>query len=96
MIKPEAINEAEYNAEEYGGIWHVVKLDGDYFSVHDTWFSQHKGIKSEYKTNEYYSIDIKKFVPKVRWYRKVIRQFNKFLLWFLKPLIDARRNNRKT
>jgi len=96
MLKPEAINEAEYNAKEYGGIWHVVNLNENYYPVHDSWFFQHKGIKSEYKTNEYYSIDIKKNISKPKWYEKVIRQFNKFLLWLLKPLIDARTNNRKT
>lgn len=103
MLKPEAIREAEYNAQEYGGIWHVVKITDkdffihdEYYAVHDKWFSQHKGIKSEYKTREYYSIDIKKFIPKTKWYRKVIRRFNKFLLWLLKPLIDARITNRKT
>ena len=95
MIKPEAINEAEHNAQEYGGIWHVVKLEGDYYIVQDAWFSQHKG-NSLYKTKNYYSFDIKKFVPKIKWYKKVIRQFNKFLLWLLKRWIDARADNRKT
>jgi len=96
MLKPEAINEAEHNAINYGGIWHVVFLKENYYTVHNAWFSQHKGIKSEYKTNEYYSTDIKKMIPKPKWYKKVIRRFNKFLLWLLKPLIDARANNRKT
>ena len=95
MIKPKAINEADYNAQEYGGIWHVVEINEDYYTVQDAWFSQHKGIKSEYKTKNYYSFDIKKFVPKIKWHRKVIRRFNKFLLWLLKEWIDARRNNHK-
>lgn len=95
MIKSEAINEAEYDAKEYGGIWHVVRLDGEYYDVHETWLLQHKQVKSEYKTKNYYSFDIKKFVPKQKWYRKVIRRFNKFLLWLLKKQIDARADNRK-
>jgi len=104
MLKSEAINEAEYNSKEYGGIWHVIKIidkehyiiHDEYYAVHEAWFLQHKEIKSEYKTKEYYPINIKKFIPKPKWYKKVIRRFNKFLLWLLKPLIDARADNLKT
>jgi hypothetical protein len=54
----EAVEKAEQRAKETGMVFHVVKLKGRYFEVHEKWFSVHKGI-SLYKAEPSAQIKIR-------------------------------------
>ena len=87
MQQEKAVEKARSNAFSYGGKWHVVYIDGEYYDVADSWFKFHKG-------KSFFSVDYNS-VPKTLRQRVVIA-LNKFLQWLLKPLLDASRNSRKT
>lgn len=89
MTRTEAINRANENYNKYGGGWNVVKIGDEYYDVHDAWFKIHKG-------ESLYRIGDDDIEVRVSVMRRLIIKFNKFLLWLLRPLIDAGRNYRKT
>lgn len=93
MTKQNATEKAEKKANEYGGIWHVVKLGEGYYEVHDAWFANHTGV-SLYQTPDYYTSPV--IIRKPSFWRNVVTSFNKLLLWLFKRFIDARRNHSKT
>lgn len=93
MTKQNAIEKAEKQANEYGGVWHVVKIGNDFYDVHEAWFSNHTGV-SLYQTPDYYSSPV--IIRKTSLWRNVVTSFNKLLLWLFKRFIDARRNHSKT
>jgi hypothetical protein len=93
MIKQDAVKEAENQANSHGGVWHVVKIGGEHYDVHDAWFKTHIGI-SLYQTPDYYSSPI--IIHKPSLWRNVVTSFNKLLLWLFRRFIDAKRDYRKT
>ena len=93
MTKQNAIREAENQAINNGGIWHVVKIGKEFYDVHDAWFKIHAGV-SLYKTPDYFTSPV--IIRKPSTWRNVVTAFNSMLLWLFRRFIDARRNSRTT
>ena len=92
MTEQNAINSAESKSIEYGGIWHVVKLNGEFYDVHDSWFKIHTA-KPVYTTPDYFKTPL--IIGKQSLWRRVVTTFNKGLLWLFGRFINATRISHK-
>ena len=93
MTKPGAIDQAVTMYDTYGGVWHVVKIEGRFYDVSQAWMDlpRNKNVVSEFSVGT-----IDNFEKELSVVGKIIEKFNIFLLWLFKPLLNARRNKSKT
>ena len=91
MQKIDAINEANELKHKYGGRYHVVVIDGELYTVHDSWFRFHDHHSETIFSHPVEEINSRKLSV----VRRIIVKFNAFLLWLFKSQINVKRDNSK-
>ena len=80
ISKRAAIEEAKKNSIDLGGVWHVVKLDEGYVTVHEIYLKRHT-VKSLYASTDPYSVKDKRriFIPFINLATKIITTLTKYI-----------------
>ena len=89
MRKIDAINEANELKNKFGGQYHVVVIDGELYTVHNSWFQFH-----DHHSEIVFSQEAEEYSRKLSVVRRIIVKFNTFLLWLFNKLINVRKNNK--